>query len=237
MPNRTTSAANHARQRKARDIKGKVLSRISKDESGCWLWTGGMSSTGYGRITRDGRGRQVGAHRLSYEAFVGPIPEGMQVLHRCDVRRCVNPEHLFLGTLQDNMDDMHAKGRGAPFGHAPKLSSEDVLEIQRRAAAGEKRRDIARDFGIAHSLVTRIYAGKSHRRLTRSTAGGDARPRGEKRWNAKLTEEQVVECVRLFETGAGDTEIARMFNVRRETVRQIRQGRTWKHVARGASAV
>ena len=80
-------------------------------ESGCWIWMAGRFDTGYGSFWLNGT--DVRAHRVAYELYVGAIPEGMWVLHRCDIRECVNPDHLFLGTHQDNMDDMARKGRHA----------------------------------------------------------------------------------------------------------------------------
>ena len=75
----------------------------------CWLWMATKNGDGYGRFRHNGN--LVGAHRLSYEMCIGPIPDGKQVLHSCDVPNCVNPEHLFLGTHRDNMIDMHKKKR------------------------------------------------------------------------------------------------------------------------------
>lgn len=78
--------------------------------SGCWLWMRALGTSGYGITYRDGI--QIRAHRLAYELANGPIPAGLFALHRCDIRSCCNPSHLFLGTMQDNHDDMHRKGRG-----------------------------------------------------------------------------------------------------------------------------
>ena len=100
---------------KYRDIKERLLSRVHEDvTTGCWNWVG-ATRRGYGRVLVGSRRREprrsVSAHRLSYETFIGPIPQGMQVCHHCDNRSCINPVHLFLGTLQMNIDDRERKGR------------------------------------------------------------------------------------------------------------------------------
>ena len=76
---------------------------------GCWLWIPRERCSGYGRV--NGLPGRPLAHRVSYEIHSGPVPVGLFVLHKCDVRDCVNPKHLFVGTRSDNMKDMHAKGR------------------------------------------------------------------------------------------------------------------------------
>lgn len=92
-------------------------------DSGCWEWTGGVfKDSGYGKFNGgkgdDGKWVTAYAHRASHELHIGPIPAGLSVLHRCDNRLCVNPDHLFLGTQRDNIHDMLAKGRGRPGGRA-----------------------------------------------------------------------------------------------------------------------
>jgi hypothetical protein len=82
------------------DLKQKILDRIEVDENGCWLWTGFSRSGGYGDLHHLGRIQR--AHRLSYEAFVGPIPGDLTLDHLCRVRRCVNPEHLEPVTGREN---------------------------------------------------------------------------------------------------------------------------------------
>jgi hypothetical protein len=100
--------------------------------SGCWLWDGHLNEHGYGKFGY--KGQNGLAHRASYDMHVEPVPEGLWVLHKCDVPCCVNPEHLFLGTQQDNIDDMHAKKRerhpiGMAHGRA-KLTEDDVRAIR-----------------------------------------------------------------------------------------------------------
>lgn len=82
---------------------------IPVPESGCWLWTRGTSSNGYGYWKVNGKSMVV--HRLAYAAFRGPIPDEIQTCHKCDVRSCINPDHIFLGTQKDNIQDCVAKNR------------------------------------------------------------------------------------------------------------------------------
>ena len=79
-------------------------------EAGCWIWMKAMRWDGYGKATHQGC-RGIGAHRWAWEVVNGPIPKGLNVLHRCDVKSCVNPDHLFLGTQKENLADCRAKGR------------------------------------------------------------------------------------------------------------------------------
>src|ERR1700759_2409142 len=97
--------------------------------SGCWLWLFAIGHDGYG-IFKVGV-KNIRAHRFSYETFIGPIAKGMLVLHKCDVRNCVNPDHLWSGTSAQNSLDMRLKGRskcGETNGRA-KLSASQALEI------------------------------------------------------------------------------------------------------------
>ena len=96
------------------ELRARLMKYRSIDEtSGCWNWTGAIHRNGYGKFgRRDGdRQRTDGAHRVAWEVLIGPIPDGLHVLHKCDNPCCINPEHLFVGTNQDNVDDMMAKGR------------------------------------------------------------------------------------------------------------------------------
>lgn len=123
----------------------------------CWLWTGGKQNQGYGIFWLDGN-RPVRAHRVSYEFTKGPIPEGMCVLHSCDNPPCVNPDHLFLGTYQDNAVDAVRKLRLARgrTNALIKLSDDQVLEIRRLCGEGCSRSEVGRMFGVARTTVNDI---------------------------------------------------------------------------------
>lgn len=124
--------------------------RVGED---CHEWTGCTMRNGYGQISVNCRAAY--AHRVAWELNAGPIPDGLFVLHRCDNRKCVNPDHLFLGTFGDNMADMVSKERqahGMRNGHA-KLTDDQVREI--RGAAGTHLA-IAKRYDVTQSLVTMI---------------------------------------------------------------------------------
>lgn len=134
-----------------------------RDGSACWEWQRARNRKGYGHMRWGGKVH--GAHRLAYEAFVGPV-EDLHVLHCCDNPRCVNPDHLFLGTHADNMADKMAKGRargGRLCGEAhsqAKLTEADVIEIRSRLALGHTQHAIAADLGVSQKLVSQIKLGR-----------------------------------------------------------------------------
>lgn len=123
----------------------------------CWPWTGTKTDKGYGQLKLDGRA--IGAHRISWALHRSPIPDGLQVLHRCDNPSCVNPAHLFLGTPADNMADMVAKGRQKP---KAKLTAAQVVAIR-----GDKRlqKHIAADYGVTLAAISHIKTGRRWPRL------------------------------------------------------------------------
>ena len=132
-------------------------------EAGCWIWLG-ASSKGYGQVSKVGE--MLYAHRVAFEAFVGPIPDGMDVLHTCDTPSCVNPDHLTVGSHADNMADMVAKGRSPRMigenHHQAKLTWGDVENIRiRHAAGGETFASLGREFSVNECSISRIVKGKS----------------------------------------------------------------------------
>lgn len=147
---------------KARPIVDRFKEKFQVVESGCHEWMGSLMPNGYGQIHLNGK--TAYAHRVSYEIAKGPIPGGMFVLHSCDNRKCVNPDHLFVGTFDDNMADMVGKERqahGEKNGHA-KLTVEQVHEI--RSAIGTQQ-EIAKRYGVTRSLVSMIRSGRIWRQV------------------------------------------------------------------------
>lgn len=133
----------------------------------CWMWTGSKSKKGYGRI---GLGRRESgnamAHRVSYELHVGPIPDGMVVLHKCDNPSCVNPDHLRVGTQVENLLDMRSKGRHR-WGERPsgerhpmsKLTVEQVADIRSKRNHGQTLSSLAKEFGVVVGTIHFIVSG------------------------------------------------------------------------------
>ena len=136
----------------------RLLSKVRVDENGCWRWQAAIHRTGYGHFKLDGRMLQ--AHRAAYVLLVGEIPEGTFVCHRCDVRDCVNPDHLFIGSHLDNMRDMTFKGRQASRGRhgRAKLTSAQVEEIRRST---EPQCDLARRFGVCPATISYAKTGRN----------------------------------------------------------------------------
>lgn len=100
-------------------IVSRFLSKIKGGKHGCWRWRAGKTIWGYGQFWIDGK--EFPAHRVAYYIFKKENPRGLFVLHRCDVRDCVNPDHLFLGTQKDNILDCHRKGRGVSWNRGKSL--------------------------------------------------------------------------------------------------------------------
>lgn len=150
-----------------------IIHRLQKHSvidqaTGCMNWTGSKRN-GYGRLIvgsrKNGR-KSVSAHRVSYEIFRGVIPTGLYVCHKCDNRACINPDHLFLGTHQENIDDREKKGRNKKppdvrgENHpGRKLDWEKVLQIRGRKGMTHER--ISAEFGVSRRTITDIIRNKT----------------------------------------------------------------------------
>lgn len=126
----------------------------------CWLWSGKVNN-GYGEFCTGGA-KWERAHRVAYELVVGPIPAGLCVCHRCDVKLCCRPSHLWLGTRADNNADRDLKGRtgnGERNRHAV-LESDQIMEIRSKFSKGFTWRQLAKEYGISWQQVKKICNGK-----------------------------------------------------------------------------
>lgn len=156
------------------EFADKFLQLVSPEpNTGCWIWAGHYFKSGYGCFAKfKFKGRK--AHRASWVVHHGEIPDGMYVCHKCDNKYCVNPDHLFLGTAKDNIQDYWRKGKGkAPKQESwqkargirhgrSKLSEEQVFFIKTNYASNK---ELAKMFGVDASLIYLIRKGKIWRHI------------------------------------------------------------------------
>lgn len=130
--------------------------------SDCQIWTGPIGTAGYGVISRSGIIQR--AHRVAYELYVGPIPKGLVVRHLCNVKACVNPDHLAVGTQAENVNDAAAIGRMSRYGESgpkAKLTSEQVMEIRRLHSSGVGKLEISKRYKVTRRNISYIVNGKT----------------------------------------------------------------------------
>ena len=153
--------ADNTRHLTLDEVVERIMTRsIPEPNSGCCLWEGatnqrpkGSKQPIYASVRL--RGRMVKIQRVTYEWANGPIPDGMQVLHRCDVSLCCNPAHLFIGTNDENHADKAAKDRGKK-----RLTHAKAMEIHKMVASGVTHTKTAASFGVRQSTVSRIVRGQ-----------------------------------------------------------------------------
>lgn len=175
----------------------------------CWLFGTGP---GYGRISLGG-GRTEAAHRLAWELSNGPIPAGLVVRHKCDVPRCIRPEHLELGTFAENSRDMTDRirqARGERQGSS-KITADDVRAMRADARSGTPYRVLARRYRVCESEVSAIVIGRKWRHVD-----GALRPRVK-----HLRPDERAEIVALVEAGLTHKEAASKYGVARSTVSNL----------------
>ena len=185
-----------------------------KKTATCWLWTGAVSTDGYGKTTR--HGKTMRAHRLAWELTNGEIPRGKIVCHNCDVPLCCRPGHMFVGTPRDNTLDALAKGR-LVLTNAPRFSGDDhwTRRMPERLARGER------------------HGSRTH---PESTMPGidrvrpERRARGERIGAAKITEQAVREIRARRARGETQQAIGDAVGVSQVMVGRILRGLNWAHV-------
>lgn len=147
-------------------IKGRLERNVFYSPGGCWLWLGSKRPEkhgGYGIVKIDRKWSR--AHRVSYEAYKGQIPDGLFVCHTCDTPLCINPHHLFLGTLQDNNLDMYRKGRNysssGDSNPKSKLTESDIPRIIELRKSGKYFREIASLYEVSDNAIRSIFTGRT----------------------------------------------------------------------------
>jgi hypothetical protein len=137
--------------------------RIYEIDTGCWMWRGAHIPAGYGSLKFGGTNQL--AHRVSWQVHRGPIPDGIYVLHKCDVKGCVNPSHLFLGTASDNVKDLFQKGLASRVGVLnPRvlIREEDVSDIR---ASTKSTKELATEYGVSYFGIWNIRKRRTWRHV------------------------------------------------------------------------
>jgi hypothetical protein len=150
------------------DAESRFWTHVEKTGN-CWVWTGKIGNKGYGYYTTGQR--HLLTHRYAYTITYGQIPSGKFVLHHCDNRACVRPDHLFLGTHRDNMDDMKRKGRQAHGArtHTAILTEEQAIALLHEYAAGNhNQRALAEKYGVNFRSVWNLLHGETWKHLDRT---------------------------------------------------------------------
>lgn len=188
--------------------------------TGCWLWTATVGTHGYGQIWVDGVRKR--AHRVSWEINVGPIPNGLHVLHLCDVRSCVAPHHLFLGTNYENTRDKVNKGRNLTGSKCPwsKITEMDVLEIR---ASNETQAAIARRFSVSQKQIWDIQHGIRWGHVGGVRKERPSTPRAPVEFK-KLTDEEKRLAAELMRSGTSTRQCAERFGIAASTAWRILHG-------------
>lgn len=218
-------------------LKQRIKRNIEKDDNGCWIWQKGLNSDGYGQISINAEKHRV--HRMAYQEWVGEIPSGKEVCHKCDVRACCNPKHLFIATHKENVHDMIKKGRrasssGERNGKSTLLEKE-VFEVFDRVLWGETDEFISDVFGVEAHVIQKIRSGVtwSKTRENLPEYKKKALEKFRKIGNSSVkvfSAKDVLRVRRLIKKGYSVAYIARMFGVGETTVRNVRDGKTYSHV-------
>lgn len=144
------------------------MSKVQPEpNTGCWFWDKSLNPAGYGKIVFNGLSGKIWlAHRASYELFKGEIPKGLHVLHKCDQPACVNPDHLWLGTNEENIQDRINKGRSfrsvGELAGMSKLKLFQVLEIREKYKKGNiTQRTLAKEYNVHCSAICNIVTNKA----------------------------------------------------------------------------
>ena len=164
---------------KQKPVEDMFWARVTKGKpDACWEWQGTRNDAGYGVLVIGGQKerKQIRAHRVAYELHYGPLDPEQVVMHRCDNRACVNPQHLQAGTQQENLADMVQKKRNrfyAPRGEAngnAKLNADLVRTLRRLYQAGQTQTQLAEMFGIGQTTISNVVLGQTWKHVPMDAA-------------------------------------------------------------------
>ena len=222
---------SHSGSMKGLSAEERFYFQVKKTDT-CWLWAAAIDADGYGRFAGAVGGKiYTKAHRFSWALHTGEIiPKGALICHKCDNPRCVNPDHLFVGTPADNMRDKIAKGRhNIPKGAdstSAKLTEEQVLRIVKDP---RPHAQIAADYAVRPSTIGSIKQRVSWHHLDIAEVAKAKRigMRGEAQWSTHLTESDIRE---IRSSNLSGKELADKYQISPQAVTSIRKRRNWKHV-------
>lgn len=215
----------------------RFWSKVNKDApGGCWEWTANKNNKGYGMFSVSSYvGKQL-AHRLSYEAAFGRIPNGGLVLHSCDNPRCVNPKHLRIGTHKENVADMDERKRrvtNSPYGEDnwnSILTADQVIQMRRDYILGVPKGQIAEANGINKASLADVIRGKSWKHLLGVDGAPSLAELKAARRVTSVNKENAREVLRLHFEGKSAPEISEITNLGKHSVIGIVSGKTWRHL-------
>lgn len=167
VPRTYCKDCSNPRYNRRKSAAERFWAKVQKTET-CWVWTAARNSDGYGAFGY--KGKVKGAHIVSYDMNIGSIPDGLCVLHKCDNPPCVRPDHLFLGTKKDNMDDCVQKDRrinhtGEKNGQS-RLTDAQVVEMRARyRSGGATQKALAQEYGVSLFTIYEIVRGLRFKHL------------------------------------------------------------------------
>jgi len=211
---------------------------VKNEENNCIEWIGWRDKDGYGGAYRNGK--NIRAHRFSYELFIGPIPKGKNVCHKCDNPSCVNPDHLYVGTQRDNMYDKVERDRcNLKCGEEAKVSrltEAQVVEIIREKKSGTKVQRIIDKYAISKSTIMDIMQGKLWKHIDRDSIEPYKQPKKDSIGRTvgnkfvKLTEKDVKDIKQKLMNNEKLKSVAEEFGVSGVFISKIRDEKVWKHI-------